>query len=76
MIILKQKEPYFPKLVSDAYRILSNKPPQSLFNFGVLRCSAYWRTVLTGGRHLFQRQRNYSQEISEMCNFLFPNKNK
>ena len=33
-------------------------------------------TALIGGYRLFQSHRNYSQEISKNCNFLFPNKNK
>ena len=52
------------------YRISSNKRPRHLFNFEALRCSAYWRVALKGGRYLFQSQRNYSHKISKLDNSL------
>ena len=37
-----------------------------------LRCGVYWSAVLRRGKRLFKR--NYSHEMSKLCNFLFPNK--
>ena len=57
------------------YRISCNKRPQYLFNFQVLRCSAYRRTALKKRRGLFQSHRNYLREISKLSNLLSPNDN-
>ena len=60
--------------MNDIYRISTNKFP--VFNFNVLRCGAYWRAALKRGRRLFPSKRNYLNEISKVCNFLYPNNNK
>ena len=51
------------------YHFFSNKYPQRLSNFKVLRCGAYWR------RPLFQGK-NYSNEILKFHDCLLPNHNK
>ena len=55
----------------NTFRIFYDKLPRRLFNFEALKCGAYWETALNRGRHLFQRKRNYSREVSKLCNFLF-----
>ena len=77
MTSLKIKKLIFSKVaVNFIYRISSNKRPRCLFNFGALKCGAYWSAALKRGSHLFQRKISYSHEISRLCNFLFPNNNK
>ena len=54
----------------------SNKrPPEVIQLRHAKRYHAYWRAALERGTGLFQSERNYSHEISELCNFLFPNNN-
>ena len=71
----------YPTIVKEVrglkiYRISSKKRPLRLFNFETLRCDAYWRAALQRGRRLFQRKRNYSHQLSKLCNFLFENNKK
>ena len=49
------------------YRISTNQSPRCLFNFGNLRCGAYFSAALNEEKRLFQRKSNYSQEISALC---------
>ena len=57
------------------YCIFSNKRPRHLVNFEGLKCSANWRTALERGSRLFQSKKNYSYEISKLCNFIFSSNN-
>ena len=51
--------------------MLPYKCLRCLLNFKALRCGNYWRVVLKRGRRLFQSKRNYSYEISKLCDFFF-----
>ena len=58
------------------YGISSNKHHRRLFYFKASRCGAYWRVALKRERHLFQRMKNYSHQLSKFCQYLSPTNNK
>ena len=62
--------------LENEYCISSNNRPQRICNLEAFRCCANWRTALKTGRPLLLSKRNYSHEISKLCNFLFSSNNK